>query len=111
MQTTIARTLSGLVDGEKNNIMKIVFTLRVVVVVLLSLSQCIDAISQTKKQRADTLVHFATTAAPEWTNLFYRNQGWFGADGIFEVTLHGKESVGAGEKDSVLMYFSDTMTG
>lgn len=87
--------------------MKVISTLRVVLLLLMSLS----AISQSKKQKADTLVHFTTTAAPEWTNLFYKNQGWFGADGIFEMTLHGKESVGAGEKDSVLMYFSDTMTG
>jgi hypothetical protein len=61
--------------------------------------------------KADTLVNFKVTAAPEWTDLFYRNTGWFGADGIFEMTLHGKESIGAGAKDSVLMYFSDTMTG
>lgn len=63
------------------------------------------------KALADTLVGFKVIAAPEWTDLFYRNNGWFGADGIFEVTLSGKESVGSGAKDSVLMYFSDTMTG
>lgn len=61
--------------------------------------------------KADTLISFTTTAAPEWTNLFYRNEGWFGADGIFEMTLSGKENIGAGKEDSVLMYFSDTMTG
>jgi hypothetical protein len=62
-------------------------------------------------QIADTLVNYKVTAAPEWTNLLYRNQGWFGADGIFSMTLNGKETIGAGAKDSVLMYFSDTMTG
>lgn len=61
--------------------------------------------------KADTLVAFKTYAAPEWTNQFYRNEGWFGADGIFTMTLSGNESVGAGKTDSVLMYFSDTMTG
>lgn len=60
---------------------------------------------------ADTLVNFTVTDAPEWTNLFYRNNGWFGADGVFAMALSGNESFGAGEKDSVLMYFSDTMTG
>lgn len=63
------------------------------------------------KSTVDTLVNFVVTDAPEWTNLFYRNQGWFGADGVFEISLSGNESFGAGRKDSVLMYFSDTMTG
>ena len=59
---------------------------------------------------SDTL-NYSVTPAPEWTNKFYRNEGFIGADGIFEMTLSGDESIGAGEKDSVLMYFSDTMTG
>lgn len=62
-------------------------------------------------QKADTLVSFKTYAAPEWTDLFYQNEGWFGADGIFTMTLSGDEFIGAGKQDSVLMYFSDTMTG
>jgi hypothetical protein len=61
--------------------------------------------------KTDTLTNFTVTAAPEWTDLFDRDQGWFGADGIFTMTLSGKENVGAGTEDSVLMYFSDTMTG
>lgn len=61
--------------------------------------------------KADTLVSFKTYAAPEWTDLFYLNEGWFGADGIFTMTLSGNEAIGAGKEDSVLMYFSDTMTG
>lgn len=66
---------------------------------------------ETTAPKADTLISFKTYAAPEWTDLFYRNEGWFGADGIFAMTLSGNESIGAGKKDSVLMYFSDTMTG
>lgn len=66
---------------------------------------------QSKVQLADTLISYKTYAAPEWTNLFYRNEGWFGADGVFAVTLSGDESIGAGKEDSVFMYFSDTMTG
>lgn len=68
---------------------------------------------QNEKQtlHADTLVSYTVTTAPEWTDMFYRKKGWFGADGIFEMTLSGKETIGAGKKDSVLMYFSDTMTG
>lgn len=75
---------------------------------------CLAACSTTKQHDAvvaDTLVNFSVKAAPEWTERFYRNDGWFGADGIFEMTMSGDESIGAGSKDSVLMYFSDTMTG
>ncbi len=61
--------------------------------------------------KADTLVSFSVRPAPEWTNMFYRNEGWFGADGIFAMTLSGNEAIGAGAEDSVFMYFSDTMTG
>ncbi|MEQ9405944.1 MAG: hypothetical protein RIM99_20300 [Cyclobacteriaceae bacterium] len=64
-----------------------------------------------QEPKADTLVSFKTYAAPEWTDLFYLNEGWFGADGIFTMTLSGNEAIGAGKEDSVLMYFSDTMTG
>ncbi len=60
---------------------------------------------------ADTLVNFSVRAAPEWTDLFYRKKGWFGADGVFTMTVSGDESRGAGAEDSVFMYFSDTMTG
>ena len=73
---------------------------------------CLTASAQKKtKIKADTLVNFTVTEAPEWTDMFYRDNGWFGADGIFEMTLKGNETIGAGAKDSVLMYFSDTMTG
>jgi len=61
--------------------------------------------------QADTLVSFSVRPAPEWTDMFYRKDGWFGADGIFTMALSGDESIGAAESDSVFMYFSDTMTG
>lgn len=63
------------------------------------------------KVLADTLVNFEVRPAPEWTDLFYRKEGWFGADGVFAVNLNGVEHSGAASGDSVLMYFSDTMTG
>jgi hypothetical protein len=82
-----------------------------IVAMLLACSQEAKNGSADKGSKADTLVSFKTYAAPEWTNLFYLKQGWFGADGIFTMTLSGNESIGAGKEDSVLMYFSDTMTG
>ena len=78
--------------------------------VILVLAGC-SSPKQNETVVADTLVNFTVKAAPEWTEMFYQNDGWFGADGIFEMTLKGNESIGAGSKDSVLMYFSDTMTG
>ncbi|HNR73602.1 MAG TPA: DUF4185 domain-containing protein [Cyclobacteriaceae bacterium] len=84
---------------------------KLILISVLNLFHIQFAISQSETQQVDTLKKFKTTPAPEWTNLFYRNSGWFGADGIFEMTLRGKETVGAGQSDSVLMYFSDTMTG
>lgn len=43
--------------------------------------------------RADEYVPLTFTAepAPEWTALFERTSGWFGADGIFSIPLDGKE--------------------
>lgn len=71
----------------------------------------IETASKERIPRADTLTRFSVRPAPEWTDMFYRKQGWFGADGIFTMTMSGNESIGAGKEDSVFMYFSDTMTG
>ncbi len=60
---------------------------------------------------ADTLVNFSVAKAPEWTNLFNRNKGWFGADGIFSFAPNGVESIGSGKGQVNLLTFSDTMTG
>ncbi|TRX59594.1 DUF4185 domain-containing protein [Fulvivirga sp. M361] len=78
---------------------------------LIILYFCSSPQKETQKPFADTLVNYSVTAAQEWTNLFYRKNGWFGADGVFTMALTGKESFGVGAEDSVLMYFSDTMTG
>lgn len=45
---------------------------------------------------------------PEWTNVFKRDSGWFGGDGIFAIPYSGLDSK---EKDSILFLFSDTMIG
>lgn len=48
---------------------------------------------------------YKVTAAPEWNNLFTRNSGWFGGDGIFSIPVNAPDS------DSTLFLFSDTMAG
>jgi hypothetical protein len=47
----------------------------------------------------------------EWNQLFIRNQGWFGGDGIFGIPMDGKEFVPAGENTVTLFTFGDTMIG
>ncbi|MEY4202848.1 MAG: hypothetical protein RL013_551 [Bacteroidota bacterium] len=49
--------------------------------------------------------------APEWTNLFYRQSGWFGADGIFSIPLSGVEKPGNAGNHETLLLFSDTYIG
>jgi len=60
---------------------------------------------------ADTLVNYSVRPAPQWTNRFYKSEGWFGADGVFSMNLNGSEKIEFQKRDSVFMYFSDTMTG
>ncbi len=78
---------------------------------LIPLFLIIVTYSSLQAQEVDSLVHYRVEQARDWTDFFYRNDGWFGADGIFEVRLNGNESVNPSSKDSILMYFSDTMTG
>lgn len=54
---------------------------------------------------------FTAVPAPEWTALFKRNHGWFGGDGIYSVALSGLEKKPTGSKDSILIWFSDTLLG
>ncbi len=56
-------------------------------------------------------LEYTVEAAPEWTNLFYRNSGWFGADGIFSIPLSGVDKVGNLDNSETLLLFSDTYIG
>lgn len=51
---------------------------------------------------------FTASPAPEWSNLFLRQSGWLGGDGIFAIPLSGRDSQ---KKDSILFLFSDTVLG
>ena len=77
---------------------------------LLAFSSC-----SSKKQAAAKAVNtdvnnfkFTVEDAPEWTNLFKRNSGWFGGDGIFVIPQSGVDNATA---DSLAIVFSDTMIG
>ncbi|HEX5153526.1 MAG TPA: DUF5005 domain-containing protein [Parafilimonas sp.] len=54
---------------------------------------------------------FSAAAAPEWTKLFERTSGWFGADGIFSIPLSGADKNDNEGNDSTLLIFSDTYIG
>lgn len=63
-------------------------------------------------QATDTAtLSYTVEAAPEWTQLFNRTSGWFGADGIFSIPLHGVDRPQSTQQDSTLLVFSDTMIG
>jgi hypothetical protein len=54
---------------------------------------------------------FTVEKADDWTNLFYRNTGWFGADGIFSIPLTGVDKNNNEGNDSTLLLFGDTYIG
>lgn len=63
------------------------------------------------KQEQSTTIEFTATPAEDWNQLFRRNQGWFGGDGLFSVAFNGLEKKTGNPEDSVLIWFSDTMIG
>ncbi|MDO7875863.1 DUF4185 domain-containing protein [Hymenobacter sp. ASUV-10] len=58
-----------------------------------------------------TNLKFTVEAAPEWTALFKRNSGWFGADGIFAIPKNGVDAPGTARNTETMLLFSDTMIG
>jgi len=56
-------------------------------------------------------LQYTVEAAPEWTQLFHRQSGWFGADGVFSIPLSGVDKVGNVGNRETLLLFSDTYIG
>jgi hypothetical protein len=63
------------------------------------------------KPPAPQTLRYTVEAAPEWTDLFYRKSGWFGADGVFSIPLSGVDKVGNVGNQETLLLFSDTYIG
>ena len=61
--------------------------------------------------KTDLTISYTVKSAPEWTQLFYRKDGWFGGDGIFSIPLTGVDREGNLGNDSTLIFFSDTYFG
>jgi hypothetical protein len=78
-------------------------------VVIVSLSAGAQDAIVTKKPTQP--FKYTVEAAPEWTELFKRNQGWFGADGIFSIPLSGIDKNNNEGNDATLLLFSDTYIG
>ncbi|MCD9017658.1 DUF4185 domain-containing protein [Parachryseolinea silvisoli] len=77
------------------------------VLIALAVAGVGTSCQQKKEEQKETT--YSVHAAPEWTALFTRSQGWFGADGIFSIPLKGND--GLASDDTVLFVFSDTMFG
>lgn len=61
-------------------------------------------------QSTDQL-QYSIEDAPEWSALFHRYHGWFGGDGIFAISLNGKENAGPVDTTENMILFSDSMLG
>lgn len=74
-----------------------------------SLSLTAQTTAATKKDT--TVFKYTVEAAADWTNLFYRKSGWFGADGLFSIPLSGVDKNNNEGNDSTLLLFGDTYIG
>src|ERR1700712_2146242 len=68
--------------------------------------------AQNKTTNVDlTTLKYTVEEAPDWTNLFVRTSGWFGADGIYALPADGARSKGASAASKNMFIFSDSMVG
>lgn len=74
-----------------------------------SLLACTSSPAPESNVKQSAPLSYRVEAAPEWTALFHRTSGWFGADGIFSIPLDGNDAQTA--KDTTLLIFSDTYIG
>jgi len=72
---------------------------------------CVQSQVQQREENTAAFGFYAVEAAPEWSDLFYKESGWFGADGIFAIPANGKEAPGYANNSSSYLFFSDTMIG
>ncbi|MDB5192128.1 MAG: hypothetical protein JWQ96_1691 [Segetibacter sp.] len=76
---------------------------------LLVTTLSIQAQQKVKKDTVD--FKYTVEKAEDWTNLFYRKSGWFGADGLFSIPLSGVDKNNNEGNDSTLLIFGDTYIG
>ena len=66
---------------------------------------------QSPTQDSQSEAKSLSTYASDWNELFFRNSGWFGGDGIFAIPLDGREFVPANPQTRTLFIFSDSVIG
>jgi hypothetical protein len=69
------------------------------------------SIAQEKTATDLTHLNFTIEPATDWTNLFVRTSGWFGADGIYAIPADGARSKGGKSNSKNMFIFSDSMIG
>lgn len=76
----------------------------------LTLQSCNSGAEKKSEEIVDKTneISFSVAPAPEWTEVFQRESGWFGGDGIFAIPYSNDDTK---VKDSILFLFSDTMFG
>ncbi len=81
--------------------------------IILALAIICYAYTPAIAQQKTDLGHFNHTVeeAPDWTNLFIRDSGWFGADGIYMLPSDGARSKGGRSSSKNMIIFSDSMIG
>jgi hypothetical protein len=80
--------------------------------VFLIIFSSISLVSPSFCQQANLskLPAYHVEPAPEWTNQFKRNNGWFGGDGIFTIAKSGRET-NLSKNSKVWFHFSDSFIG
>jgi len=59
----------------------------------------------------DLVIPYSATPAGDWTDLFDREAGWTGADGVYSVPLSGDERPCSASDGATFWTFSDTFVG
>lgn len=84
---------------------------KITIAFLATIILCSSKAQDSSKNKKNLPFKFTVEAAPEWTRLFERTSGWFGADGIFSIPLSGVDKNNNEGNDSTLLLFSDTYIG
>ena len=95
---------------------QLIFLKCLVYIFMFVLSSCDSTNKTTNAKELETStdienLEFSVEEAPEWTALFHRKSGWFGADGIFAIPLNGTDNETAKPSTETMLIFSDTMIG
>ena len=78
----------------------------------LILLTCLGTASIAQQKTVDLEhLNYTVEEAPDWTNLFIRTSGWFGADGIYAIPMDGARSKGGRKSSKNMIIFSDSMIG